>query len=222
MTATLRVVVVDDEPSVAKLHVRFLTAHPACEVVASVGTGPDAVAAIRQHRPDLVLLDLHLPGFSGIEVLRTVRAAAGPQPEFIAVTAARDFGSVRDARLAGVRHYLVKPFSAKDLHDRVAEIARELAEASDAGALDQGRIDDLIRCGAKPLPKGLSAETLRSVRTALAAAPWSSASELGERVGLSRVSCRRYLEHLVTTGVAERRLDYATSGRPGTRFAARE
>ena len=64
-----------------------------------------------------MLLDIYLPGFSGLEVLRSIRSSHQPQPEFIAVTAARDFASVRDARLTGVRHYLVKPFSVRELND---------------------------------------------------------------------------------------------------------
>jgi len=213
----MRVIVVDDEHAVAQLHARFLAAHGGCTVVGVAGTGPEAVEAITALEPDLVLLDLHLPGFSGLEVLRAVRSAHQRQPEFIAVTAARDFASVRDARLAGVRHYLVKPFSARELHDRISDIARELA-AERAGALDQSDIDALIRSGARPtaLPKGLTAETLEVVRTALAKAPWSSSSEIAELTGVSRVTTRRYLEHLVEQGAAARRMDYATAGRPRT------
>lgn len=216
---SLQVVVVDDEPAVALLHTRFLEADGRCKVVGVAGTGPDAVTAISDLEPDLVLLDIHLPGFSGLEVLRSIRALRLRQPEVIAVTAARDFASVRDARLAGVRHYLVKPFSARDLHDRIADVLRESA-GQPAASLEQGEIDALIRSGARTaaLPKGLSVETLESVRRAVAEAPWSTATQVGDAVGVSRVSSRRYLEHLVDSGVLERRLDYATSGRPSARY----
>ncbi|GAA3940888.1 PAS domain-containing protein [Microbacterium soli] len=72
------------------------------------------------------------------------------------------------------------------------------------------------------LPKGLSAETLERVSTALAAHPDSSASELGTVLSISRVSARRYLEHLASTGRALRSLDYSTRGRPGTRYRVTE
>ncbi len=68
------------------------------------------------------------------------------------------------------------------------------------------------------LPKGLSAETLETVARALTASPGISAAELGDSVGLSRVSARRYLEHLASVGRATRTLDYSTKGRPGTRY----
>ncbi|WP_315107487.1 PAS domain-containing protein [uncultured Microbacterium sp.] len=68
------------------------------------------------------------------------------------------------------------------------------------------------------LPKGLSAETLERVSAALAARPDASATEIGEDLAISRVSARRYLEHLAATGQAVRSLDYSTKGRPGARY----
>lgn len=72
------------------------------------------------------------------------------------------------------------------------------------------------------LPKGLSAETLERVASALAEHPDASAAELGDVLTVSRVSARRYLEHLASTGRALRTLDYATKGRPGTRYRAND
>lgn len=222
MTEPLRVLIVDDDEIVAELHRAFVTGLDGFVVSGAVGTGPDAVVAIRTHHPDIVLLDMHLPGFSGLEVLRITRADRSTQPEVIAVTAARDVDSVREARRAGVRHYLAKPFAAGDLRARLQEVGREFAARAGlpAGELPQGRIDALMSpaAGGGGLPKGLSAETLAVVHDALVKAPGSSASELGERLGLSRVSSRRYLEHLADGGAARRTLDYATSGRPTTRY----
>ena len=72
------------------------------------------------------------------------------------------------------------------------------------------------------LPKGLSAETLDRVASALAARPDASATEIGADVQISRVSARRYLEHLASSGRAIRTLDYSTKGRPGTRYRAND
>ncbi|MGB3375250.1 MAG: PAS domain-containing protein [Microbacterium sp.] len=68
------------------------------------------------------------------------------------------------------------------------------------------------------LPKGLSTETLSRVSGALIEHPDASAAEIGEVLSVSRVSARRYLEHLASTGQAIRSLDYSTKGRPGTRY----
>lgn len=221
MTSLLRTLVVDDAAPIALLHTRFVDAHPACTVVGTAGTGPEAVDAILALAPDLVLLDVHLPGHSGLDALRKVRAdAAIVQPEVIAVTAARDIEHVREARLLGVRHYIVKPFSAADLHARIDDVVRERATDPDPRALDQGAVDAAMqgRVTASPAPKGMSRETLDLVRTALVTRGSASAAEIADDVGLSRVSCRRYLEHLADTGEANRSLDYGTAGRPSTRY----
>ena len=221
MSATLRILVVDDVAAVAALHARCVQTHPQCEVVGTAASGPDAVAAIRALQPDLVLLDVHLPGFSGIDVLRAVRADAGiAQPEVIAVTAARDVETVREARILGARHYLVKPFSADDLHARIEDVLTERAVATaGAGSLDQSAVDAVMRpAGRRSLSKGLTTQTQHLMRGALRELGTASAAEVGERVGLSRVSCRRYLEHIADEGGAERSLDYSTAGRPSTRY----
>ena len=221
MTIQLRVLVVDDDPHVARLHSAFVASRND-EVIATVGTGPDAVTATHEGRPDVVLLDMHLPGFSGLEVLRRVRAQRGPQPEVIAVTAARDIDTVREARRLGVRHYLAKPFTADDLRTRLDELRTELAAAPIA-KLEQREIDAVMtgQPGARPLPKGISAETLSTVATALVNGPPRSAGEVADALGLSRVSVRRYLEHLVEDGRAERTMDYATAGRPRMLYGPR-
>ena len=72
------------------------------------------------------------------------------------------------------------------------------------------------------LPKGLSAETLDRVAAALTARPDASATEIGADVQISRVSARRYLEHLASSGRAIRTLDYSTKGRPSTRYRAND
>jgi len=72
------------------------------------------------------------------------------------------------------------------------------------------------------VPKGLSAETLDRVVAALTARPDASATEIGDDLQISRVSARRYLEHLAGSGRAIRALDYTTKGRPSTRYRAND
>ncbi|WP_102191790.1 hypothetical protein [Microbacterium aurantiacum] len=72
------------------------------------------------------------------------------------------------------------------------------------------------------VPKGLSSETLDRVVAALTARPNASATEIGDDLQISRVSARRYLEHLAGSGRAIRALDYTTKGRPSTRYRAND
>ncbi len=221
----IRVVVVDDDFAVAHVNRAFVDAQPGFTVVAEAHTGADALAAIELHRPQLVLLDVYLPDLGGLDVLRRLRAA-GDDVEVIAVTAARDLDTVRRARLLGVRHYLVKPFSGASLGERLEEVRRGIAadRLAPGTTLDQHAVDQVLGAVASrraTLPKGLSAVSLERVAAQLGACRTdASAAEIAESLGMSRVSARRYLEHLVAAGAAEVAPRYGSAGRPEHRYRA--
>ncbi|CAM3402223.1 response regulator [Nocardioides dubius] len=225
MSAELRVLIVDDDFMVVSIHTRFVDRMEGFTVVGSAGSGAEALARIAELRPDLVLLDVHLPDITGIEVLRRLRGE-GDDVGVLMVTAAREAETVRAAAAAGAAHYLVKPFEFDDLRvrmERYAEQARMLADV----APQQDAIDAVFAAGpargAQALPKGLSGPTLATVQSALQAAPGGelSASECAEAVGISRVSARRYLEHLIERRQVEVHLKYGGAGRPERRYRLR-
>lgn len=221
----LRTLIVEDDRDVARVTRGFVERHPAFQVVGEVGTGRTAIDAIIAARPDLILLDVYLPDMSGIAVLRTARAH-GFSGEVIAVTAASEIETVRRARQLGVRHYLVKPYSMRALHERLDATRdhmvheRGLAEAE----LDQSAIDALLSEGAGASTQAAaegSSVTLERVAAALfAAADGASANEIAGLTGLSRVSARRYLQRLVETGRAVVEPRYGAAGRPELQYRA--
>ncbi|GAA0399235.1 transcriptional regulatory protein [Acrocarpospora corrugata] len=216
-----RVLVVDDDFMVARVNAGYVAKTPGFTVVAAAHTGRAAIAAVSEHTPDLVLLDIYLPDMSGLDVLRALRGLASPV-DVLVVTAARDIGTVRAALRGGAVNYLIKPFTAAALADRLrryADTGRHLtALGVEARQEDVDRLFGSTR-GTSPLPKGLSqttcalvAETLRRTGTDL------SATEAADLTGLSRVSTRRYLEYLCASGRAELRPRYGTAGRPEHRY----
>lgn len=218
------VLVVDDDFMVASIHTRFVERTEGFRVVASVRTGAEALEAVAEHRPGLVLLDVHLPDVSGLEVLRRLRAG-GFTADVIVITAAREADSVRSALHGGAAHYLVKPFEYDDLRVRLEQLRESRQALQTTEVTDQDTIDALFggvetRPTAAPMPKGLSPETGQLVLAALAAHEDVSAGECAEEVGMSRVTARRYLEHYVTTGSATVRLRYGRTGRPERRYSA--
>jgi two-component system LytT family response regulator len=110
---TLRVVVADDEPIGRQRLVRLLQAEPDTEVVAACADGAEAVEAIREHAPDLVLLDIQMPHLDGFEVVAALGDAQ--QPAVIFVTA-HDQYAVRAFEVHAF-DYLLKPVD----HDRLRE-----------------------------------------------------------------------------------------------------
>ena len=226
----IRVLIVDDDFMVAKVHAGFVAALEDFEVVGTAATGAAALDEVQRLRPDLVLLDVYLPDMTGLEVLRRLRAE-GTLTDVVVISAARDVDSIRSALHGGVLHYLVKPFDRRTFEARLrnyASLRSELADLDEAAQPDVDRVFGTARGGAAPrppvsTPKGIAPETLALVRSTLTAAGEGglSATECSERTGLARVSARRYLEQLVTIGEADVRQRYGTAGRPERRFSVR-
>ena len=220
----LTVLVVDDDFMVAGIHTKFVDRTPGFRVVGVAATGEAALAEIGRLRPDLVLLDVHLPDRTGIEVLRELRAA-GDDTGVVMVTAAREAETVRAAAAGGAAHYLVKPFEYVDLRARLEAFRaahRALAEGETAAQDDIDTVfAPVVTSRPVVLPKGLSPETAEAVLAALGGAEELSAAECCEVVGISRVSARRYLEHFVNHGQVEVRLKYGGAGRPERRSRLR-
>lgn len=217
------VLVVDDDFRVSRIHCGFVDNIPGFHVVGTANTGQQALDATRELRPDLLLLDLYLPDIFGLDVVAQLRAA-GHDCDVLVITAAKEADTVRGAVRHGVVNYLLKPFGFDDLRQRLEQYAAQRTGMYAAEVQNQADIDRVLtraptRNATAALPKGLSAETAELVENALRAAPETlSAAECADQVGISRVSARRYLEHLHETAKAKVTLRYATSGRPERRY----
>jgi response regulator of citrate/malate metabolism len=216
----ITVLVVDDDFMVARIHRGFVARVDGFEVVGTANSGQQALEAIRDLRPDLVLLDLYLPDAFGLDLIGRMRAEQ-PDCDILVITAAREADAVRGAVRQGVVNYLLKPFGFEDLRSRLQEYARRRSSVPDrvTSQADVDRVLAPARSTANRLPKGLSQETADLVSAALRIAePNLSAAECAEKVGISRVSARRYLEFFCTRGQAEVALRYGTTGRPERRY----
>lgn len=91
---TIKVLVVDDDFMVAKVHAGFVRQLPGFEVVGAAHTGAQAVAEARRLQPDLVLLDIHLPDINGLELLQQLRDVV-PELDVLVISAAREVETVR-------------------------------------------------------------------------------------------------------------------------------
>jgi two-component system response regulator ResD len=123
------VLVVDDEPTIVEVVARYLAR--AGFAVREAFDGPGALEAARIHKPDLVVLDVMLPGFDGIEALRRLHEQPGQPVPVILLTARAE----ESDRLIGLRRgaddYVVKPFSPAELVARVEAVLRRAARAAD-------------------------------------------------------------------------------------------
>jgi response regulator of citrate/malate metabolism len=215
----IRTLVVEDDALVAEVHASYVERVPGFAVAGVAHRATEALEILASRPIDLVLLDFHLPDVKGLDMLRALRARSAAPVDVIAVTAARDPESIRQAIAHGVSQYLVKPFAFATFADKLERYARYRAQVEGAAEPDQAEVDALLGTlrgsPARTLPKGLSATTLDHVRdTVREAGQALTASEVAGRCGLSRVTARRYLEHLVVEGVLTLSMRYGGTGRP--------
>ena len=220
----IRTLVVEDDALVAEVHASYVERVPGFAVAGVAHRATEALELLASRSVDLVLLDFHLPDVKGLDMLRVLHARSATPVDVIAVTAARDPEIIRQAIAQGVSQYLVKPFAFATFADKLERYARYRAQVDDASEPDQAEVDALIGTlrgpTARALPKGLNATTLDRVRDAVrdAEAPLT-ASEVAGRCGLSRVTARRYLEHLAVEGVVTLSMRYGGTGRPEHLYA---
>lgn len=139
----MRILIVEDEPRIVSLLERGLGAHG--HQVESAPDGEDGLVMAGDEGIDLMILDIGLPGMSGQEVLRRVRARR-PDLPVLMLTARDDVSSKVEALDAGADDYLTKPFSLEELLARVRALSRRRDQAQ-ASAIEVGdvRIDLLAR-----------------------------------------------------------------------------
>ena len=186
-------------------------------VVQTFQDGRSALEWLSQNPADLVVLDVYMPLFTGVELLQALRTRAVPV-DAIMVTAATDTATVDHLLKMGVVDYLVKPFTYERFQQALDTFCRHREAIAAHTSVSQEELDALLSVshGSSPIPKGLQAATLVRIRERLGRAPQEGCTceALAEQVGLSSVTVRRYLTYLVGRGEATSRINYDTGGRP--------
>ena len=216
MPEDFRVLIVDDDFHVAKLHAAYVDSVPGFLALAPVGSASLALQAIHSLRPDLVLLDVYLPDASGLDLLQQLDV------DTMILSAASDAESLRKAFRRGALAYLLKPFTAESLSQQLRSYARYRRLLGQPGALDQGSVERakraLIPGDMTPSARPRSA-TEAAVLESLVAGEQYSAAEVATRVGVSRATAQRYLSSLADDGAVDIQLRYGTTGRPEHRYS---
>ena len=110
---TLRILLVDDH-DLFRTGLRNLLEEQGVRVVGEAGTGADAVRAVREHAPDVVVMDLNMPGMTGVEATRHI-ASVSPLTRVLVLTISDQDGDVMDAIMAGACGYLLKDATIQEL-----------------------------------------------------------------------------------------------------------
>lgn len=146
----IRVAIVDDHALVRSGLRRLLELEEEIEVVGEAASAPEAIALVRETQPDVLLLDLQMPGTSGLAAMAGIREAS-PDTQVLVVTMHDDAVHLRSARAAGAVGYVVKSAAPAELVAAVRDVhAKQLHFDPELAS------DDVAAVGASPKALGLS------------------------------------------------------------------
>jgi len=195
-----------------------ITNHPDFAVVCVCETRREAMRQYPLYHPRLIFVDITLPDGNGIDIIRQLREA-NADCDFIMTTAEREAKTVEMAVKLGVIDYLVKPIRMSRVEQALTDYLTQRHKLDQGATIEQGDIDTIFRKhqpnAVRQTPKGIDATTLASLNALLSQSQQPfSAEEIGQRLNVSRVTARRYLEYLESEGAVSLTLNYNTGGRP--------
>ncbi len=190
MTEAIRIVVADDHPMFLDGLVATLSADDELEVVAIVGDATAAVRAIREHTPDIALLDVAMPG-GGLEAARQI-AAASPATRLVMLTSSENEDDLMAAMKAGARGYVLKGISGRDLRAILKSI--HAGRTYLAPGLAYGALHELT----KPrTPNPIDELTSREREVLALVSSGLSNAEIGGRLGLAEKTVKHYMTSIL-------------------------
>ena len=187
----IRLLLADDQALVRGALSALLGLEPDLEVVAEVGSGDEVVAAVLEHRPDVALLDVEMPGMDGITATAEVRRAS-PETRVLIVTTFGRPGYLRRALQAGASGFVVKDTPAPQLADAVRRVHAGLR------VVDPDLATDSLVAGDSPL-------TARETEVLQAARDGAPVAAIAQRLFLSEGTVRNHLSSAIgKTGAVNR------------------
>ena len=214
----MRVLIIEDDPMVAMIHKEYFKKKELTDDLSHVTSIEAAREYLENNDVDLIVLDNYLIDGQGIEYLPELKGYP-----IIMITAANDVQTVEAALSNGVVDYLVKPFTYERFSqaiDKVQDYVKLLSKEK----INQDLIDDYLNSGRveeeeDSLPKGLSKITLKKVLEALQQHNGGFTTQpIADKLDISRITIRKYLNHLVNIEVLSEDAEYYTSGRPVSVF----
>jgi DNA-binding NarL/FixJ family response regulator len=186
MQATLKVLIADDHPLMLQGIRRALEASEDIEVVGEARSGAELLALVERRNPDLVLLDLHMPGVGGLECVAQL-AERSPHIKAVVISASEDRTSIDAALLAGASAYILKSVSAID----IASVLRQAA----SGAVYHVPSIRAPRCEEQSLPNGPEL-TPRETTILMAVADGSTTKAISQDLWLSEHTVKFHLTNI--------------------------
>jgi two-component system response regulator DctR len=226
----IKIVLIEDDLMVQEVNRQFVERVPGFKIVGIASNGLEGLKMLRELGPDLVLLDIFMPGQSGMETLKQIRQEQ-LAVDVIVITAANDIQTIQTMLQNGAVDYIMKPFKFNRVRQALEHYRSFKSKLEQAGRITQSELDRLLQkkneTVSEPqmpeneheLPKGLQELTMKQILLFLIDQSASlSAEEVAEGVGLARVTARRYLDYLEKKKQVKIDMQYGTVGRPINRY----
>ncbi|WP_419993441.1 response regulator transcription factor [Streptomyces boninensis] len=195
----IRVLLADDDPLVRTGLKVMLRGAEGVDVVGEAADGAEVVSAVRQHTPDVVLMDIRMPVMDGIAATRRLAAAGSGGPQVLVLTTFDDPALVLDAMRAGAAGYLVKHAAPEEIVEAVRRAARgEPALSPSAARALMDHAADESPSHADHARQRLALLTERERDVAVAVADGLSNGEIGARLHLSVGTVKAHLSSALT------------------------
>ncbi|MGF1701660.1 response regulator [Photobacterium makurazakiensis] len=232
MSDAISIVIAEDDQQIAEIQRRFVEKIEGFEVVGIAHGLEEARDLIEVLKPQLILLDNQFPTGTGLDLLRELRAEYC-HSDVILVTAAKEVETLRTAMHSGIFDYILKPLIFERLQASLAKYRAHLSKLSDIDSLLQSDVDKLFQAPpatkqaqvlsnnkvTNRLPKGIDSLTLDKIRAVFSQQHLTlNAEQVGQEIGASRTTARRYLEFMVATDELTAEVSYGTVGRPERRY----
>ena len=218
-----KVLIVEDDPMVAMINEQYIKRNKNFEIVGKCSDGMSALDFLENNTVDLLILDVFMPKMDGFETLRQIRNKQ-ITVDAIMVTAANERESLEEALHLGIVDYLVKPFTFDRFQMALEKYIAQNNALKEIETLNQKSIDHIIDNARKKsddlYPKGIQEKTLELIMAYLKANTnrWFTGDEIAEKINLTGVTVRRYMNYLAESGRVVGEMNYETGGRPCMRY----
>ncbi|WP_445488826.1 response regulator [Niallia sp. 03133] len=215
----ISVLIVEDDPMVAEFNKQFLHEVQGFTLSGLARNVEEALQILETENVDLILLDVFMPGKSGLEFLSYIRKAK-ENVDVIVITAASDIENIQAALRLGAVDYIIKPFQFQRFKESLTTYFEKVEFMKEQKHVSQTILDEQILKREQKehriqLPKGLTKETLKIVWNIIKKHRGEFTTEIiAEETNISRVSIRKYLNFLTDLGIVDFQLIYGGIGRP--------
>lgn len=220
----IEVMIIEDDPMVREINSKFLKRVEGFILYKAVSNLDEAKKLILVKKPDLILLDVYLPKENGIDLLKWVRAQEMDM-DIILITADKSIERIQEALRHGVVDYLIKPFSFERFKEALLQYKSRYYSFKKNDTFEQKDLDKLKSSGGPSsndddFEKGLNKFTYKTIWDEIEKSNYEdfTAEELAEKLGIARITVRRYLEYMEREHKVDKLVEYGKVGRPQHKY----